>query len=195
MLRVIKIKGFSFETADDEDIDLKKMARNNLFKGMASGSFSMYFHTIRRKEKGFPDGEMPDLFSHRLNEAWSSKHSSGKTFINEHYLTIVRGKESSGIGAIKNLLKKLQYKTDKLSWENDMRDAFDELEEMTSRVINGFSSYRPELLSLKKTENGVFSELLEFLGRLVNANYSQPMSVPTMDLANYLPISRMFFWL
>ncbi len=193
LMRVIRIKGFAFETADDEDIDLRKIARNNLFKGMAVGNFSMYFHTIRRNEKGFPDGEMPDLFSHRLNEAWSAKHSDGKTFINEHYLTIIRGKESSGIGAITNFIKQLQYKTDRLSWENDIREAFEELEEMTSRVINGFSSYRAELLTLKETENGIFSELLEFLGRLVNANYSQPMSVPTMELCNYLPISRMFF--
>ena len=51
LLRVIKIKGFAFETADDIDIDLKKNARNNLLKGMASGNFFLYFHTFRRKEK------------------------------------------------------------------------------------------------------------------------------------------------
>src|SRR4051812_40367627 len=67
LVRVIKIKGFAFETADDEEIDLKKNGRNNLFKGMASGSFSMYFHTIRRKEKAFPEGDMPDIFSDRVN--------------------------------------------------------------------------------------------------------------------------------
>ncbi len=193
LIRVIKIKGFAFETADDEEIDLKKHARNNLFKGMASGNFSMYFHTIRRNEKAFPDGEMPDLFSYRLNESWSKKHSNDKSFINEHYLTIIRGKETSGIGAIKNFLKKLQYKTDRLAWENDMREAYDELEEMTIRIINGFSSYRAELLGLKETKNGVFSELLEFLGRIVNANFTQQMSIPTMELSHYLPISRMFF--
>lgn len=193
LIRVIKIKGFAFETADDEDIDLKKHARNNLFKGMASGNFSMYFHTVRRNEKAFPDGDMPDLFSHRVNEAWSKKHNDNKSYINEHYLTIIRGKEESGIGTIKNFLKKLQYKTDRLSWENDMREAFDELEEMTVRIINGFAPYRAELLGLKETKDGVFSELLEFLGRIVNGNATQQMSIPTMDIAHYLPISRMFF--
>ena len=53
LVRVIKIKGFSFETADDIDVDLKKNTRNNLLKSMAQSSFSMYFHTIRRKEKAF----------------------------------------------------------------------------------------------------------------------------------------------
>ena len=46
LVRVIKIKGFAFETADDVDIDLKKNSRNNLLKGMASGNFSLYFPYI-----------------------------------------------------------------------------------------------------------------------------------------------------
>ena len=32
LVRVIKIKGFAFETADDIDVDLKKAGRNNLLK-------------------------------------------------------------------------------------------------------------------------------------------------------------------
>ena len=43
LVRVIKIKGFSFETADDADVDIKKMGRNNLLKGMSSGNFSLWF--------------------------------------------------------------------------------------------------------------------------------------------------------
>lgn len=193
LLRVIKIKGFAFETADDEEIDLKKISRNNLFKSMSSGNFSMYFHTIRRNEKGFPGGEMHDLFSERLNESWSAKHTDNKTFINEHYLTIIRGKDKSGISSIKNIFKKLQYKTDTLSWENDMREAYEELEEMTIRILNGFSAYRAQLLETKETKNGVFSELLEFLARIVNGNFTQPFIFPTMELSHYLPLSRMFF--
>jgi len=52
LVRIVKIKGFAFETADDEEVDLKKNSRNNLLKAMSSGNFSLYFHTIRRKEKG-----------------------------------------------------------------------------------------------------------------------------------------------
>jgi len=109
-IRVIKIKGFAFETADDVDIDLKKNARNNLLKGMATGNLSLYFHTIRRKEKGFPDGEMPDAFSNRVNEEWAAKHSDSKSFINEHYLTIIRGQDTSGIAVIENMAKKYSIK-------------------------------------------------------------------------------------
>ncbi|MCE3255830.1 MAG: virB4 [Rickettsiaceae bacterium] len=193
LIRVIKIKGFAFETADDIEIDLKKNARNNLIKGMASGNFSLYFHTIRRKEKAFPDGNMPDIFSYRLNKEWSTKHNDDKGFINEHYLTLIRGRDKSTVARVQQIVQGLRHRTDRLSWENHMREAFDELDEMTIRVLNGFSSYGAYTLGIVETEDGIFSELLEFLSRIANCGFSQPMTLPTMSLDHYLPISRLFF--
>lgn len=193
LVRVIKIKGFAFETADDIDIDLKKNARNNLLKGMASGNFSLYFHTIRRKEKGFPDGDMPDKFSERVNREWAVKHSDEKSFINEHYFTIVRGADTSGAAVLEHMAKKIQHKTDKASWENYMRESFDEIEEMTERILNGYGNYGARTLGLVETEDGVTSEILEFLSRLVNCNYSQPMTIPLGEIGHHLPVSRLYF--
>ncbi len=193
LVRVIKIKGFAFETADDIDIDLKKNARNNLLKGMSSGNFTLHFHTIRRKEKGFPDGEMPEKFSDRVNREWAQKHSNDKSFINEHYFTLVRGSDTSGIAVLEHIAKKLQHKADKTSWENYMRDGYDELDEMTERILNGFGNYGPRVLGLAETEDGVTSEILEFLSRLVNCGYSQPMTVPLGQISHHLPVSRLYF--
>jgi type IV secretion system protein VirB4 len=193
LIRVIKIKGFAFETADDIDIDLKKASRNNLLKGMASGGFSLYFHTIRRKEKGFPDGIMPNQFSEKVNHEWSLRHSDNRSFINEHYLTLIKGSDTSGAALLEHMAKKLQHKTDKTSWENYMRESFEELEEMTQRILNGYSNYGPRLLGLVETENGVTSEILEFLSRLVNCGYSQPIAIPLGEIAKHLPVSRLYF--
>ena len=49
MMSVIKLEGFAFQTADDEDVDNKKILRNNLFKGMAVNGLSLCVHTIRRR--------------------------------------------------------------------------------------------------------------------------------------------------
>ncbi len=193
LIRVIKIKGFAFETADDIDIDLKKNARNNLLKGMATGNLSLCFHTIRRKEKGFPDGEMPDAFSNRVNEEWAAKHSDDKSFINEHYLTIIRGQDTSGIAVLESMAKKLQHKTDRGAWESYMRECYDELDEMTERFLSGFSNYGAQALGIVETDDGTHSELLEFLSRLINAGYSQPIAIPLGEISHHLPISRMYF--
>jgi type IV secretion system protein VirB4 len=193
LVRVIKIKGFAFETADDVDIDLKKNSRNNLLKGMASGNFSLYFHTIRRKEKSFPDGEMPDIFCERVNQEWANKHSDDKCFINEHYFTIIRGADKSGVAVLENLAKKFQHRTDKSSWENYMREAFDELDEMTERILNGFSNYGAELLDIVDNEECITSEVLEFLSRIINCGYSQPFTIPLGSINKHLPLCRLYF--
>lgn len=193
LIRVIKIKGFSFETADDEEIDLKKHSRNNLLKGMSAGNFSLYFHTIRRKEKGFPDGEMNDPFSKRVNDEWALRHSDDVSYTNEHYITIIRGKENSSVAAIENAFKSIQHKTDKTAWEDDMHAAFEEIEEVTERVFNGFSAYGAEVLGLIETDYGVRSELLEFLSRIINCGYSQNIRPPIGEISHHLPVSRLYF--
>ena len=43
LLQVIKVSGFSFETADDDDLDIRKSIRNSLFKNMASGKCNIVF--------------------------------------------------------------------------------------------------------------------------------------------------------
>ena len=193
LIRIIKVKGFSFETADDIDIDIKKRTRNNLLKSMSSGNFLLYFHTIRRKEKGFPEGSMPEGFSKDLNEAWQQKHSDSECYVNEHYFTLIRGLNKGGISGIQNMITKIQHQADKSSWENFMNDAYEELEEATERILNGFSTYGAELLEIRESENGFFSEPLEFLARLVNCGNSQPLLLPLGDIAHYLPLNRLFF--
>ncbi|MDE3015972.1 MAG: VirB4 family type IV secretion/conjugal transfer ATPase, partial [Pseudomonadota bacterium] len=62
-LQIIKLDGFSFETADDDDVDMKKMVRNSLLKSMADGTFAVWFHTIRRRQSSYPGGKQPPGFS------------------------------------------------------------------------------------------------------------------------------------
>ncbi|MFZ9470397.1 MAG: VirB4 family type IV secretion/conjugal transfer ATPase [Rickettsiales bacterium] len=192
-VRVVKIKGFSFETADDIDIDVKKGIRNNLLKSMSAGNYSLYFHTIRRKEKGFPDGDMPEGFPKQLNELWRAKHSDSECYVNEHYLTIVRGIAKDTISGIQNMITKIQHQTDKSSWENYMNECYEDLEEITERILTGFNNYNADLLEIVEEDGKVYSELLEFLARIINCGYSQPMLLPLTDLSHHLPLVRMYF--
>ncbi len=193
MLRVIKVRGFAFETADDEDIDIKKQARNNLMKGMASGNLAIWFHTIRRRREAFPDGEMTNIFTKRVNEEWRQRHDGDRCFINEHYITIIRKEDKGGLAAVASLAKKLRNKADSSAAGRDMKESFSELEEITGRVINGLSNYGPELLDITETNNGVFSELCSFLGSIVNCGYTQNYRFVPYDLDKYLPINRIYF--
>lgn len=193
LVRVVKIKGFSFETADDEDVDIKKMSRNNLLKGMSSGSFSLWFHTIRRKERAFPDGEMSNVFTEKLNEEWRRKHDDSRSYVNEHYISIIRKDDKSGLAILGHLAKKLQHKTDKTAWERDMKERFEEMEEITERILSGFSNYGTELLGATESNGIVYSQVLNFLGMLVNCGERRNIAITPNKIDHYLPTNRLFF--
>lgn len=193
LLKIIRIKGFAFETADDDDIDIRKNARNNLLKGMASGNFALWFHTIRRKEEAYPGGEYTNVFAKRLNREWKERHTGDRSFVNEHYISIVRKEDKSGVAKIANMFSKLRSKADKSAKEKIFRDALSEIDEITDRVMNGFANYGPELLGLKETPEGVYSEILRFLGILINCGQIQNYRLSPITLDHYLQTNRLYF--
>jgi type IV secretion system protein VirB4 len=193
LMKVIKVAGFSFETADDIDIENKKNLRNSLFKGMGQGSFSMSFHTIRRRQAAYPEGDMPDLFSEYTDHEWKYRHQDKTTFINEHYISIIRKKNNAATEFLENLVKTIEKKADKDAWKRELQDEYAELEEMTERISNAYSSYNTQILGVTKTKNGIFSQLLEFLGMLVNCGYKQPMQVSAVKIDKLLANQRLFF--
>jgi type IV secretion system protein VirB4 len=193
LLRVVKIRGFAFETADDEDIDIKKWARNNLLKGMASGNFMLWFHTIRRREEAYPGGDYNNVFTRRLNKEWKDRHSGDRSFVNEHYVSIIRKEDTDGLAKFGVLFKKLKNKADAGAEKKALREAVDELGEITDRILNGFSNYAPELLSLKETPDGVVSELLKFLGIIVNCGDFQNYKLSPIGIDHYIQTNRLYF--
>ena len=193
LLQIIKIDGFSFETADDDVVDMKKMVRNSLYKSMAEGTFSIYFHTIRRRQSAHPGGTMPPGFAKYLDDAWRNKHHTRATFINELYVTVIRKKDEKGAAKIGNLMESFEQKASKGSDGRQLQEMHKELKEAVYRVLATFKDYGGRVLTTKMTDSGPVSEPLEFLGRLVNGGETQKMLVPTVDIAHYLPINRLYF--
>jgi type IV secretion system protein VirB4 len=193
LIQIVKIEGFSFETADDDVVDMKKMVRNSLYKSMAEGTFSMWFHMVRRKQSAFPGGAMPVGFAKYLNDRWYKKHHTRSSFVNELYISIIRKDDKKGAAKLQGLFDKLEQKTNKDAEAVQLQEMHKELREAVYRVLATFRDYGARVLTTTMTEHGPMSEPLEFLGRLVNGGNGQPMTVPTIDIAHYLPTSRLYF--
>ncbi len=191
LMTTLKIEGFSFETADDDMLESRKQNRNNLLKGMANASVGIYFHTLRRKHTAFPGGEFNNYFPNVLNEQWRKKHNPEHVFINEHYVTIVR-KPSGSISGLSDQLGKILNGASPDGQDQAFMTAYNELNEMRDRLINGLYNYKVTLLGVKKTDNGNFCSLLEFLGLLVNGGYRQKMLVPRISIDKYLAINKTY---
>ncbi len=193
LLQVIKVDGFSFETADDEDVDMKKMVRNSLFKSMSEGTIALWFHTIRRRKSAFPDGDFPEGFAKYVNDRWHKKHESKDSYVNELYITVVRKADTEGSGKVVHYLDQLTSQGNQEAQIESVRDAHKELNEAVYRILATVRDYGARVLSTYENEVGVFSEPLEFLSKIVNCGHTQPMLVPTMDISHYLPMSRLYF--
>ena len=185
--------GFSFETADDEDVDMKKMVRNSLFKSMADGTFAMWMHIIRRRKSAFPGGTMPNGFSRVLNEKWKQKHHTKEFYVNELYISVIRKADTEGAAKLAHWYQKLTDSTDEAAKIEAVRDAHKELTEASYRVLASFRDYSARMLTVIETDTGLFSEPLEFLGKLVNCGLTQPMQLSPGDISHNLMTQRLYF--
>ncbi|AZL15807.1 VirB4 family type IV secretion/conjugal transfer ATPase [Rickettsiales endosymbiont of Stachyamoeba lipophora] len=201
LIKVIKVGGFSFETADDEDLDIQKNIRNMLFKGLATGSLNLFFHIIRRKQNIIPEDNLnidPNIkikkdFTTLVDKEWKKKHQNNKAFTNELYITIIRKSKDKGVTFIENIYKNLIQKADKSAWERDMRDYYEELEEATNRLITALNNYNVKVLGVVERNGCLYSEILEFKSKIINCGASPNMFMPHMDISHYLANSRLFF--
>lgn len=200
LMQVIKVGGFSFETADDEDLDVRKDIRNSMLKNMGSGNVTLYFHTIRRHKKihnqknsDAPVVNRGKTFISYLKSEWDAKNSNTYSYFNELYVTILYEPDKEGAAFIGYLFKKMQQKSSKDNWESDMCELYESLEEMSTRVLNTLRDYDAQLLGVKQTKSGVFCEISEFLGSLVNCGDTTPMRLPSNHLDEYLATNRLFF--
>ena len=195
--QVVHVAGFPYETSDDEDVDIRKTIRNQLFKGMASGSFAIYFHTIRRRQnpfsEGFADRKLHLFFADYVNAKWRNKHKTRKSFVNELYITVIRKPDTKGIAVVQHIIKKIIQKASKAAFEEDIKDTISDLSEMTNRVATSLRDYGARILGIENTPDGVISEVLTFLGKIVNCGFSQPILLANADISAYLPSQRLYF--
>lgn len=192
-IQIIKLDGFSFETADDEDVDMKKMVRNSLLKSMAEGSFAVWFHTIRLRQSAYPAGRQPAGFAAMVDKQWREKHHNKDSYVNELYITIVRKRDTAGVAKIEALFQKASESSNKINQQKAMKSAHKEVSEAASRLVSTMRDYGARLLSTYENEHGVFSEPMEFLSKLINGCYSNPMRCNATDLSHYLPTNRLYF--
>lgn len=193
LMMVIKVQGYAFETADDEDVDMKKTVRNTLFKSVAGDNYSLWFHTIRKKQSVDVPGEFEGTFCQFMDEEWEKKHSNAESFGNNLYITVIQKNKKQGAAKIESLFVNAMNKGDTQASDAAVKASVKDLEEVVNRLLGSLKEYKPSLLGIRETENGTFSEIFEFLGMIVNCGEHTNMLVPTSNAAKYLPTNRLYF--
>ncbi|MBS0236129.1 MAG: VirB4 family type IV secretion/conjugal transfer ATPase [Proteobacteria bacterium] len=195
LMKVVMLTGFSFETADDDVLDMEKMARNQMLKGMASADIGLNFYIIRRQQETYPrdynNVDMPDGFAKYLDTKWCEKNRNYKAFANELYIAItVKTSLLSQIGNVFSMFNKGSAMAAK---KRVFNEAYEKLEEAANRITNTVRKYNPKLLGVRRNRNGTFSEIGEFMSRIVNGGHGANMLVPINNINEYVVNSRLYF--
>ena len=193
LLQVIKVEGFSFETADDEDLDLHKNVRNSLLKSLTQGNIALWFHTIRKKKAAYPEGTQPRGFAKRVDDGWKGKHAVSESFQNDLYITVIHKPDTKGAAKIEHFLRMIQERADKTSAIAALKGAHKEIDEVSNRIMATLRDYSTSRLKIVETEDGPYSEILEFLGTIVNCGMSHPVRLPTHSIDKYISSRRLYF--
>lgn len=187
-IAIWRLQGISFETEDREEIQIRKEGLNNLIHGLGGGSWGVWSHRCRRYVNERLNGEYTIPFCKELNDRYYDTFDTYKQMATELYLTVVyRPVQNRSVRMFQRMLPR--SKEEILAKETEDLDA---IADMAQQVEASLSRYDPERLSTF-TKNGVAcSEMLSFLGYLLNGVW-EDVPMRRANVAEYLPTSRLHF--
>jgi len=142
LLKIIKIAGIPFETADQIDINQRKNIRATLLRGLSNSRFAIYHNIIRREASDSLDSFFENSWCQNLDKAYQEKLSKKKMYINEQYITIVRRPAQGAVGLAAEIGKMLFTKIDRKFQEQQEDDAQKALDDAVSNILTTLAPYK-----------------------------------------------------
>ncbi|HAB19630.1 MAG TPA: VirB4 family type IV secretion/conjugal transfer ATPase, partial [Verrucomicrobiales bacterium] len=184
-----RLSGASFESADDDQLNNWHERLNVTWRNVASPNVALWIHLIRRREQ-YAGGSVDAAdFAGRLAEKYQSRLATETLMVNDLYLSVVYRPVA---GAASGLLSKALAKSPRHRGEDDLDAALDACAKLGQTISASLARYEPEQLGIYIYEGRHYSQLLEFLGYLVNGE-RQRMPVPRAPIADALATTRPVF--
>jgi type IV secretion system protein VirB4 len=185
----LRLGGCSYETVDDAAINGWHERLNLLLRNIASPHWAIWTHIIRDRAPAPREGDFPPGFARDVDRKYTRKLGAGSMMANELYASFVFRPQVSVVGS--GVLKFLD-RADETSADAEMTDSLDQCAKKQQEVLIALGRYDPELLGVYEFNGRRFSSLLEFYGRLVNAEWRR-MGLPRAPLNEVLATSETHF--
>jgi type IV secretion system protein VirB4 len=184
-----RVSGASFESADDDVLNNWHERLNVTWRNIASPQVALWMHVIRHRERVPVTVAVPaDVqFADGLEARYQRKLSGETLMVNELFLSLVY-RPVAGV-ATGLLAKTLSRRNGQRA---DLADALESCGKLAETVAAALARYEPKLLGVYSARGRWHSELLEFLGLLVNGE-SQPFPLPRAPINEVLATTRPVF--
>ena len=192
LMQFLHLRGFSFETADTEELNYRKSVRETMLRGIANSRFALYHHIVRREVNPELTGEFADPFSRSLDEAWRARLSTRRLYVNDLFVTLVRRPTPGRVGLLQDVIKMVRGAADNREAAAALAQDQSALNAARDSLLSALEPYGARLLSAYEGPQGLCSEPLELLSLLFNGEM-RPVRIPGADLGQYLPYRRVSF--
>ncbi|MGE4304198.1 MAG: VirB4 family type IV secretion/conjugal transfer ATPase [Novosphingobium sp.] len=194
LMATLLVPGFSFETADSEELNVHAITREVVMRSALDSRFVLYHHVIRRQVRVELDGQFDAPLAAHIDTRWREKLASGTLFVNDQFVTLLRRPARGKTGWADKLSRKLRNNgaQSQAPEPSDLR----ELRAATGALEAALGSYGARMLGEYEGLTGTCSEMLEFLSALYNGEM-RPVRVPAegTDVGRMLPYRRINFGL
>lgn len=186
-LRVWRLDGIPFETADEPHVADRHEALCSLLRNLAGGQWAIWMHRLHRNvSDGLDDPQEPG-FAQDLSRAYQAKLGRQPMMSNELYLTLVYRPNVSRVS--RALQPRRRTREDIAERQAEALRVMEERSALVDRVLRGFG---PQLLGERVSNGRRYSEIAEFLGYLINGIW-RPVPAAAGPLYRTLPTTRLSF--
>ena len=183
-----RLEGISFETADHDEVAIRKEGLNNFLRALGGGHYAIWSHKVRRVVRERLSGTYENPFCAEFNDRYYESFEADRQMATELYLTVIYRPRLTKLGG---MFKRLTVRSldDIRSKEAEELDAVDD---MAKQLEASLSRYGPERLSTFEKNGVICSQMLGLYGFLINGVW-EDVPLRHADLADYLPTSRLHF--
>lgn len=186
-IQTIRVEGASFESADDGDLNHWHERLNLLWRNIASPHIALWVHVVRRRERSRGAAPAGKGFADALAATYQARLAGEVLMVNDLYLSIVY---RPLVGAAPGLMARLTRVRG--VDPADELEALEACEKLAQQLTASLDRYEPRRLGVRNESGRIYSELLEFLGLLINGE-RQPIPLPRAPVADVLATSRVLF--
>ncbi len=188
-LQVFRLGGQSFESADAEQINGWHEHLNTLWRNVAEPGLALWSHVIRHREP-LEAVHGPDVpFASRLRSRYLTRLNDERLMVNEIYLAALY---RPAPGRATHLLAQLIARAHPADLGRELAETVEICARLGRTLCASLSRYQPHALRCYQDGERWYSEILEYLGLLVNGERHR-VALPRGPVDAALGTTRLYF--